>query len=77
MESSYVQIENVDEGIEKTGSCGRFQVFTTFFLIIGYMTGELIVQNMAFFELMPQYECYDPVSGVWDNCVPEQFCTED
>jgi len=46
-------------------------------LICGYMTGELVVQNMAFFELMPQYECYDNESGVWDNCEPEKFCTEE
>lgn len=41
------------------------------------MTGELIVQNMAFFELMPQYECYDKDSGVWENCEPDQFCSAD
>ena len=41
------------------------------------MTGELIVQNMAFFELMPQYECYNTVSGVWNSCVTEKFCAAD
>ena len=50
---NYELIETVDDGIEKTGSCGRFQIITTIILILGYMTGELIVQNMAFFELMP------------------------
>ena len=69
--ASFELIDSVDEAIEKTGPCGRFQVFSTFILIIGYMTGELIVQNMAFLELFPEYECYDPVSAVWDNCMPE------
>lgn len=43
-------------------------------LIVGYMTGEIIVQNMAYLELMPLYQCLDTDSGTWDSCFPSQFC---
>ncbi len=49
-------METVDDGLRRTGACGMFQILMTVCLIAGYMTGELIVQNMAFLELMPQYE---------------------
>ena len=69
-------IDSVDEGINMTGTFGIFQKFVAFILILGYMTGELIVQNMAYLELMPTYECKDK-AGVWDTCFPSQFCKAD
>ena len=52
-----ITIDSVDEGIELAGNFGRFQAFAAFVLIVGYMTGEIVVQNMAYLELMPHYEC--------------------
>ena len=46
-------------------------------LILGYMTGELIVQNMAYLELMPTYECQDKNTHNWERCYPEDFCRAD
>ena len=57
--SGITTIENVDEGLEKAGNCGAFQKYLVVALILGYMTGELIVQNMAYLELMPAYQCQD------------------
>lgn len=50
-------VSSVDEGINATGGFGLFQKLVTVILILGYMTGELFVQNMAYLELMPAYEC--------------------
>ena len=63
-----ITISSVDEGIKMTGSCGLFQKLVTIILILGYMTGELFVQNMAFLELMPAYECKDGHTGLWESC---------
>ena len=70
-------IETVDEGIAMTGKFGFFQKIVPFILIIGYMTGEIFVQNMAYLELMPAYECKDSMSDNWARCYPTEFCRED
>ena len=36
-------IDTVDDGLEKAGSCGRFQIITTLVFLLGYMTGEVVV----------------------------------
>jgi len=35
-----------------------------------------VVQNMAYLELMPSYECKNEV-GDWDTCYPSEFCKPD
>ena len=55
--SDITTIQNVDEGLEKAGNCGAYQKVLVPALILAYMTGELIVQNMAYLELMPAYQC--------------------
>ena len=72
-----ITISSVDEGIKMAGSCGLFQKFVTIILILGYMTGELFVQNMAYLELMPAYQCKDKSTGLWSTCYPDEFCRAD
>ena len=72
-----ITISSVDEGLGLLGGYGLFQKFVTVVLILGYMTGELIVQNMAYLELMPAYECKDEQTGLWNKCYSYQFCSED
>ena len=45
-----ITISSVDEGLGLLGGYGLFQKLVTVVLILGYMTGELIVQNMAYLE---------------------------
>ena len=60
-----------------TGGFGWFQKVVGVALILGYMTGELIVQNMAYLELMPAYECREEGSRHWESCYPSEFCMDD
>ena len=46
-----------DEVIRRIGGCGHFQKLATFILIMAIMSGHFVVNNLAFFELMPSYEC--------------------
>ena len=36
-------LKSVDEAIDRAGDCGTFQILVCTLLIVGYMTGELIV----------------------------------
>ena len=58
-------ISTVDKGLDLTNASGFFQKVVAVTLILGYMTGELIVQNMAYLELMPVYECREAGSRNW------------
>ena len=46
-----------DEVIEKIGGCGRFAKFSTFVALMGILPGDIIANNLAFYELLPSYEC--------------------
>ena len=38
-------------------------------------SGDLIINNLAFYELMPQFECQFPGQpDVWKTCTQEDFC---
>ena len=42
------------------------------------MTGEIVVQNMAYLELMPHYECQVPGNEKrWETCYASDFCRAD
>ena len=46
-----------DEVLEKLGGCGRFTKLATFVVISSVVAGDIIVNNLAFYELLPSYEC--------------------
>ena len=48
------------------------------FLALSIISGDLIINNLAFFELKPKYECqFSDNPGVWSSCTPEDFCQEE
>ena len=38
-----IVLDTVDDGLRLAGNFGKFQKFAAFVLIVGYMTGEIIV----------------------------------
>ena len=55
--------KSFDDFIQIAGGFGRFQVFASVVLILGFMTGGEIVYGLAFLEKYPDYECL--VDGQW------------
>ena len=41
-----------DEVLEKIGGCGKFTKLAALILVVTIMSGDLINNNMAFYELM-------------------------
>ena len=46
-----------DEVLDKIGGCGRFTKLAAFITVTAMISGDLINNNLAFYELMPKYEC--------------------
>ena len=60
-----------DEPAEKTSwvqkylGFGKFQLFSAFVLLFGVTSGNYIVFNLCFLELMPKFKCtYKDIDGV-------------
>ena len=46
-----------DDVIAKSGGFGYFQWFAVIVLVLSKVTGDMIINNLAYFELQPAYEC--------------------
>jgi len=53
-----------DEVLDKIGGFGRFTHFATFIMVVAVVTGDLVVNNLAFYGLVPAYECQQ-LDGSW------------
>lgn len=49
---------------------GKFHIFSSAMLIIGFMSGSFLGQQMQFVELLPKYKCTDPINVKPYNCAP-------
>ena len=61
-ESSSLNITH-DEVLQKIGGCGYFAKLAAVILISAIMAGDFVVNIMAFYELIPTYECQ--IEGTW------------
>ena len=62
---------NIDDALEQAG-CGWHQYLIVMSTLTLRMMPGMTVYPIAFYELMPQYEC--KVGDIWTNCVQEDFC---
>jgi len=51
---------------------GKFHIFSSAMLIIGFMSGSFMGQQMQFLELLPKYKCSDASSTKLYDCYPYQ-----
>ena len=75
-----VEVASFEEAIARSGGFGRLQWLASLILILAINAGELLVVNLAYFELMPTYECRaDGPDGetYWAGCEPADFCAAD
>mmetsp|Transcript_490 Transcript_490/g.961 ORF Transcript_490/g.961 Transcript_490/m.961 type:complete len:209 (+) Transcript_490:108-734(+) len=60
------------------GGFGRFQYFSTTTLILSFLTGGQIVNQLPFFEVYPDYQCLDSQTQTWIDCDRENdICKPD
>ena len=64
-----------DEVLTRLGGCGCFAKLAALIFVSAMITGDLIVNNLAFFELIPVYEC-QTADGTWQECTRQEFCVE-
>ena len=64
---------DIDEALEQVG-CGWHQYLVVISTLTLRMMPGMTVYPIAFYELMPQYEC--KVGDIWTNCVQKDFCVE-
>jgi hypothetical protein len=56
---------------------GRFHLIAALMVIPALMCGDLQINNLAYFELWPTYECQYTINDYtspWEVCVPSEFC---
>ena len=66
-----------DEVLKKSGGYSWLALRATSILIPAKVSGDLIVNIAAFYQLIPQYHCTNGEGGDWYECTPEAFCGED
>ena len=65
-----------DKVLERIGGCGKFTKLAALILVVTIMTGDLINNNMSFYDLMQKFECQDLDDATWYECTPINFCNE-
>ena len=65
---------NYDQALEKIGGFSLFQWYVVIVLTCNFMTGGMIVYGLPFLEKLPQYECFDKNTNIWDSCQREHIC---
>ena len=66
-----------DQVMDKIGGFGKFQWLACVILITTKMTGDFVINCLAFNELMPKYECRphgSPSATEWVSCTQTDFC---
>ena len=62
----------IEQAIDAAGGSGRYQVFTTALMTLGYSTVGFLYYNIAFLELYPAFECWN--GEAWESCEHDDFC---
>ena len=63
-----------DEVLTEIGGFGRFGLRACLILIPLKVSGDLVVNLAAFYQLMPKFECQQADSNTWQMCTQEDFC---
>ena len=70
-----------DDALNLVGGFGRFQWFSTIFIILGITSGSNVVYGLTFLTTLPEYECRSYYKGYssyhWERCGKEQICTNE
>jgi len=48
-------VRDFDEALNLAGGVGKFQLFSALILVTSIVSGECIINNLAYYELMPTY----------------------
>lgn len=66
-----------EEALEKAGGFGRFQITLLAIITFCIFSGDLIINNLAFLELLPKFECqFADNLEVWVVCTQDEFCPD-
>ena len=68
-----------DEALEQVGGFGTFQWITSVAMIKAVISGDFIINSMAFYEIQPAYQCKSrsKTGTDWYSCTPDDFCGEE
>ena len=64
-----------DEALQAAGGVGRFQWIAAIILIMGKVSGDMVINNLIYFQLLPVFECHS--ASEWRQCTPDDFCFQD
>ena len=53
---------------------GKFHIIAALFMIPCIVCGDMQINNLAYFELWPDYYCTNTTSGLTYECSESSFC---
>ena len=56
---------------------GKFHVIAALFVIPCIVCGDMQINNLAYFELWPDYYCTNTTTDAYYECDPDMFCNYD